>query len=172
MFDYVSANVYITAIQQLSIQVTILNTNNLHTVIWFQVFLSTSNNLHTCNFKYSCLLQIIFTQLFSFKYSYLTQIIFTQLYVNTVNLREIIWSLVTNEVHNHFKHLNTSCDIISFSIRGCTHICSCKRVYMCTYAYIGIAYMFLYVYAKANTTIWVCTDLGSVYMYVHGCVYV
>ena len=40
------------------------NTNNLDTVIRFQIFLSNTNNLHTYAFKHTYQIQIICTQLY------------------------------------------------------------------------------------------------------------
>ena len=57
------------------------STNNLHTVVSFQVFLPNTNNTDTviC-LKYSYLIQIIYTRWYSFKYSSLIQIIWIQWY--------------------------------------------------------------------------------------------
>ena len=54
--------------------------NNMHTVIWFPVFLMQVICIQLYGFKYSYLIQVICTQLYGFKYSYLIQVICTQLY--------------------------------------------------------------------------------------------
>ena len=66
--------------KQLQLRVTILSTYNFHVVV-YQVFLSNINNLHTVIwYEVFLSIQIICTQFNGIKYSYLIQIIWIQLY--------------------------------------------------------------------------------------------
>ena len=75
-------------------QITILNTNDLHIVLWFQVFLSNINNLYT----------VIWFQVFLFNTNNLHTFIWFQVFLfNTNNLHTFIWFQVflskTNNLH-------------------------------------------------------------------------
>ena len=54
---------------QLGLQVVLSNTNNLHMVVWFQVFLIQMICTQLCSIKYSYLIQIICILLYGIKYS-------------------------------------------------------------------------------------------------------
>ena len=61
---------------------SIPNINNLHTVIWYQVFLSNTNNLHT----------VIWYQVFLSNTNNLYTVIWYQVFLsNTNNLHTVIW---------------------------------------------------------------------------------
>ena len=101
--------------KQLQLQVTILNTNNLHTVIWFQVFLFNTDNLYRVIwfqvflFNTHNLYAVIWFQVFLFNTDNLYLVIWFQVFLfNTHNLCAIIWFQVNNKIHNHFKQVNSS----------------------------------------------------------------